>query len=185
MTFDVDGDPAEAYDATVAEMGLGGEPPDGAVWHYAGPYDGGWRVIDLWEDEAKYEKFAEEQIGPIAGRHGITMRSVERIPVSEHGDNHDTASAGFVQIVRTGVPEERFRELDSKVRPDRQPPANLLHHINGPGADGTWVVVDSWTSRADRDAFMQSRVFPNADGMHPTVEDLEVHNTMTRAATPA
>jgi catechol 2,3-dioxygenase-like lactoylglutathione lyase family enzyme len=65
MTFDpVEGDRAEAYDKVMADMGLGGSVPEGAIRHYAGPYEGGWRVIDVWADEAAFGRFAQEQIGP-------------------------------------------------------------------------------------------------------------------------
>lgn len=186
MTFDVDGDPAQAYDATLEDMGLtDGQPPDGAVWHYAGPHEDGWRVIDMWEDEAAYERFAQEKIGPIAGSHGVTLKSLERIPVTNSFENAGQ-HGGFVQIVRTGLSEADFKALDEKVRPDGQPPSDLRHHANGPDESGNSVVVDSWASREARDAFMQAHVFPNApEGMHPAIEDLEVHNSMARATATA
>jgi quinol monooxygenase YgiN len=180
MTFEVDGDAAEAYDQVIEDMELEDRMPTGGVWHYAGPYEGGWRVIDVWENEAAYERFAEEKIGPIAGRHGFSPPRVERIPVDDVGDGA-AGEAHFLQVVRMPFDGDTFHALDSKVRPGGEPPADLVHHINGPGADGTWVVIDSWTSKEARDRFLESRVFPNVPegGPRPTLEDLEVHNTMT------
>jgi hypothetical protein len=37
-------------------------------------------------------------------------------------------------------------------------PAGMLSHAAGPGGDGTFVVVEVWSSQADQAAFMQSRL---------------------------
>jgi hypothetical protein len=39
-------------------------------------------------------------------------------------------------------------------------PAGLLSHAGGQGGDGTFVVVEVWSSQADQAAFMQSRLGP-------------------------
>jgi quinol monooxygenase YgiN len=36
----------------------------GGVTHVAGIYEGGLRVIDLWEDMAHFARFRDEEIGP-------------------------------------------------------------------------------------------------------------------------
>jgi quinol monooxygenase YgiN len=180
MTFAVDGAAADAYDRVMEDMELDGRMPAGGVWHYAGPYEGGWRVVDLWEDEAAYERFAEEKIGPIAGRHGFSPPKVERIPVEDVSDGDD-GEGRFLQVVRLPFDGDAFRSLDEQVRPGGQAPDDLVHHVNGPGPDGNWVVIDSWTSKEARDRFLESRVFPNVPegAPQPTLEDLEVHNTMS------
>jgi hypothetical protein len=180
LTFDgVDGDPAQIYDKIIEEMDLGGSVPDGAVWHYAGPYGDGWRVVDLWEDEGAFERFAQEQIGPLSGKHGLTEPHVERIPVDEVRDG-DASGPGFLQIVRLPFDGDTFRSMDDKVLPGGSIPADIVHHVNGPGGDGHWVVVDSWTSKEARDRFLEANVFPNfpSDAPPPDVQDLEVHNTL-------
>jgi hypothetical protein len=180
MTFEVDGDAAAAYDRVIADMQLDGQMPEGGVWHYAGPYEGGWRVIDLWEDEGAFERFAQERIGPISGRHGFHPPKIERIAADEIGEG-GSGEPGFLQVVRLPFGGDEFHALDAQVRPDGEAPPEVIHHMNGPGPDGNWVVVDSWTSKEARDRFIESRVGPNLpDGAPPpNIEDLEVHNTLT------
>ena len=72
-----DGD-AAGYDRVIEKMGISdGNVPDGAVFHWAAPKpDGGWRVVDVWDDPAKFEAFAAEQIGPISGAEGFSPPTV-------------------------------------------------------------------------------------------------------------
>lgn len=39
-------------------------PVDGILSHIAGPTADGWRVVDVWESEAAFERFGEV-IGPV------------------------------------------------------------------------------------------------------------------------
>jgi hypothetical protein len=38
--------------------------PDGCQAHIAGPVEGGWRVITVWESEERFEQFREETLIP-------------------------------------------------------------------------------------------------------------------------
>jgi hypothetical protein len=63
----------EQYDRVMELMGLekDGPGPDGAIFHWVAPIEGGILVVDVWESEAQFEKFAEEQIGPYTAQVGI------------------------------------------------------------------------------------------------------------------
>jgi hypothetical protein len=37
-------------------------PPHGNSFRLAGPMDGGWRVISLWESTAQFEEFLNERL---------------------------------------------------------------------------------------------------------------------------
>ena len=39
--------------------------PDGAIFHVAWFADGGIRVVDVWESEAAFDRFAEERLMPV------------------------------------------------------------------------------------------------------------------------
>jgi len=54
----------EQYDAINAEMDVEGNPPEGLVFHSAGPMDGGWNVIDFWESRGAFDRFQQERLGP-------------------------------------------------------------------------------------------------------------------------
>jgi quinol monooxygenase YgiN len=136
-------------------------------------------VVDVWEDEAAFERFAQERIGPISGRHGFQPPTIERVSVDERSDG-DAGTASLLQIVRLPFDGDGFHAMDDQVRPGGQAPGDLVHHVNGPGPDGKWVVIDTWNSREARDRFIEERVLPTfpADAPPLATEDLEVHNTM-------
>ena len=69
----------EAYDRVLERMGLtpGGPTPPGAIYHMAGETgDGGFRVVDLWDSAEAFEKFAQEQIGPLSAAEGFPAPEV-------------------------------------------------------------------------------------------------------------
>jgi hypothetical protein len=55
-------------------------------------------------------------------------------------------------------------------------------HVNGPTDDG-WFVIDFWTSKEDRDDFLEHRVKPAVEqaglsGIEGGIADLELHNSL-------
>jgi hypothetical protein len=56
--------------------GIGNEVPKGLVAHLAIRQDGGLRYIDVWDNEADWERFRDERVNPavrkMMGAHGIT-----------------------------------------------------------------------------------------------------------------
>lgn len=72
VMIEIAGATAEQYDAVLAEMKLGTWPPPHNLFHVAGPIDGGWRVVDIWDSAEAFDTFAREQIGPLTQKHGIT-----------------------------------------------------------------------------------------------------------------
>jgi hypothetical protein len=54
----------EQYDAVNAEARVEENPPEGLVFHCAGPMEGGWNVIDFWESREQFDRFFEGRIGP-------------------------------------------------------------------------------------------------------------------------
>ncbi|WJV44479.1 hypothetical protein [Streptomyces flavofungini] len=66
VTFEIPGVGQELYDACVSRLTDGGEfasladfPAPGLIAHAAGPVDGGWRVVDVWESEEALENFSK------------------------------------------------------------------------------------------------------------------------------
>ena len=55
---------AEQYDAVQAEAGVEADPPDGLIFHSAGPIKDGWGILDFWESRAQFDSFLESRIGP-------------------------------------------------------------------------------------------------------------------------
>ena len=60
--FEYPGVTEEQYEAVIAAMNLDGQMPEGSLVHIAGPMEGGWRAIDVWESQEDFDRFHEEQL---------------------------------------------------------------------------------------------------------------------------
>ena len=177
----------EKYDAVMQDMNLGGVLPPGALRHVAGPTDEGLRVVDVWEDGEAFGRFAAEKIGPISAKNGVPEPVTQTWEVVfEAGADADP---GFLHVVTMpGVDAAAFRMLADQVMPDGALPAGLIWHVNGP-VEGGYRTIGAWISRAARDEFLETKIRPvmEAAGVttQPTIEDLEVHNSMSKVASTA
>jgi hypothetical protein len=60
-----EGGTQEQYEAVNAEMGVEQSPPEGLIFHAAGPIEeGSWSVIDFWESRAQFDRFQQDRLGP-------------------------------------------------------------------------------------------------------------------------
>jgi len=59
-----EGSSLEQYDAVHSEMEIAENPPEGLIFHSAGPIDGGWGVIDFWESREHFDRFQQSRLGP-------------------------------------------------------------------------------------------------------------------------
>ena len=88
ILLEFEGGDNAAYDRVIDKMGLSdGTPPPGAIFHVAGEVEGGFRVVDVWESADVFNKFAEEQIGPLTAEEGFPPPKVSVWEV------HNTMSA--------------------------------------------------------------------------------------------
>src|SRR4051812_5008564 len=179
------------YDAVMEQMALGGHLPAGALFHAVGPADGGLLVCDVWDDAGAFHRFAETKIGPLSAQQGMAPPAMRSFAVHEiRRGPAGGAPVGFMQVV--GLPDmdaERFERLDREITgADRRVPAGCVFHVNG-RMDGTYMVLDYWTSRAERDAFMEANVRPTmeADGIAApsSMEEVDVHASLTEHAPSA
>jgi hypothetical protein len=54
----------EQYEAVHGHMGVDDDPPQGLIFHAAGPIDEGWGVIDFWESREAFDTFLQSRLGP-------------------------------------------------------------------------------------------------------------------------
>ncbi len=54
----------EQYEAVHSHIDVDANPPDGLIFHAAGPIDGGWGVIDFWESRGHFDAFLAGRLGP-------------------------------------------------------------------------------------------------------------------------
>jgi len=50
-----------------------GKTAEGRIFHVAGPMEGGWRIVDVWESQEAVNKFFQE-LGPAAQAAGMALR---------------------------------------------------------------------------------------------------------------
>jgi hypothetical protein len=81
LILEFKGSTLDQYDQILEKMDLGGKVPPGAIFHWAAATDDGWRVIDVWEDRATFDKFAEEKIGPISAEVGAPQPEITEYAV--------------------------------------------------------------------------------------------------------
>lgn len=76
----------DQYDQVIKKMGLtpGGPTPPGAISHWAAATDDGLLVVDVWDNEAAFNKFSEEQIQPFSQEAGIPSPKVTMYQVHNH-----------------------------------------------------------------------------------------------------
>jgi hypothetical protein len=60
----------DQYRAMHSTMNVEGDPPEGMIFHSAGPIDDGWGVIDFWESREDFDRFMESRLGPAVGELG-------------------------------------------------------------------------------------------------------------------
>ena len=63
----------EQYDRVIELMGFTRtvSAPNGGVFHWSAKTDDGIVVVDVWESDEQFNRFAEEQIGPIHAEAGV------------------------------------------------------------------------------------------------------------------
>jgi hypothetical protein len=74
----------EQYDEVIRQMGFepgGVGAVDGGIFHWAAPTDDGLVVVDVWESDEQFDRFAQEQIGPLTQAAGIAPPEVTRYHV--------------------------------------------------------------------------------------------------------
>ena len=57
LRFKFEGGTQDQYDALHGQMGIDDDPPEGLIFHSAGPIEGGWGVIDFWESREHFDRF--------------------------------------------------------------------------------------------------------------------------------
>jgi hypothetical protein len=85
--IEVPGGSAELDDVLTAAWGIASSPPEGNVLRMAGPMDGGWRVVSLWQSRQQFETFLEERLllslpDPGAGQPVVSFWEIEKVVAS-------------------------------------------------------------------------------------------------------
>lgn len=82
MLLEWPGETQEQYERLMDLVRLEADPPEGGIFHVGGPMEGGWRVLDIWESEEAFERFANERLRSAVDQVGIpNMPEPEFFPI--------------------------------------------------------------------------------------------------------
>jgi hypothetical protein len=76
----------EQYDDVIAKMGFtaGGAGAPGSLFHWVAKTDDGIRVTDVWKTREEFDRFGQEQIGPLTQQAGLEPPSMAFYDVHNH-----------------------------------------------------------------------------------------------------
>jgi len=77
LLLEFSGTDQEQYDAVMEELNLGGRMPTGGIYYAAGPTEGGWRVVDVWESQEAFDTFFREQLDQALRNAGLEPPQVQ------------------------------------------------------------------------------------------------------------
>lgn len=63
------------------ELNLDSNPAPGMLFHVAGPMDGGWRVVDVWESQEAFDRFFNQRLGQAVRNAGIPPFQPQAFPL--------------------------------------------------------------------------------------------------------
>jgi hypothetical protein len=61
---EIAGGSQDFYEQVNPKVMPGGQLPDGCQLHIAGPVEGGWRVITVWDSDEQFQQFRAEKLIP-------------------------------------------------------------------------------------------------------------------------
>ena len=79
--FELPGTTQEQYDQVLDNLQRGGKTAEGRIFHVAGPMEGGWRVLDVWESQEAWDKFLQEKLGQALQEAGVAPPQQQVWPV--------------------------------------------------------------------------------------------------------
>ncbi len=79
VLFEIPGGTQEHYDEIRRRLFPDNHLIDGNLFHVAGPTSTGWRAVDCWESEEKFEAFAARLV-PVAQEIGMPLAEPQFFP---------------------------------------------------------------------------------------------------------
>ena len=75
LLIDFPGMSREQYEAVMQELELRNQPVPGMMLHVAGPNDGGWQAVEVWEAEEAWHTFFNQKYEAAVKRHIQTFHA--------------------------------------------------------------------------------------------------------------
>jgi quinol monooxygenase YgiN len=74
LIFEASGVTRAQYEQVRNEVAPGNRRPPGMQHHVAGPSDGGWYVVEVWDSQEALDRFVHEKLGQALQKAGITAQ---------------------------------------------------------------------------------------------------------------
>jgi hypothetical protein len=77
----VSGMTAEEDQEALKALGISDTPAEGSRIRMAGPTDGGWRIVSLWDSQEAFDRFRDERLMPMLKEAGRPAAQFEFWPI--------------------------------------------------------------------------------------------------------
>jgi hypothetical protein len=87
LVNEIQGGDQRFYEQVTSRVMPNDQLPDGCRDHIAGPIDGGWRVITVWDSDEDFQRFRTEKLIPAmqeAGQGASIAPNIQSSPVFRH-----------------------------------------------------------------------------------------------------
>jgi heme-degrading monooxygenase HmoA len=87
LVNEIQGGDQSFYEQVTSRVMPNDQLPGGCRDHIAGPMDGGWRVITVWDSDEDFQRFRTEKLIPAmqeAGRGASITPNIQSSPVFRH-----------------------------------------------------------------------------------------------------
>lgn len=75
------GGTAEQDEAMMKQLNLADNPPTGSLVRVAGPVEGGWRIVSVWESPEAFDTFRRERLEPALRQAGRPIPQFQISPL--------------------------------------------------------------------------------------------------------
>jgi hypothetical protein len=79
IVSEVEGGNKDFFEQVNGKVMPGGQLPDGCQVQIAGPIEGGWRVITVWDSEERFQQFRNDKLIPALREAGGEDRVAPRV----------------------------------------------------------------------------------------------------------
>jgi hypothetical protein len=79
LLFEVPGYTQEQHDQVIETLQRRGITAEGRIFHLAGPMEGSWRILDVWESQEAANKFFQEALGPTFQELGFALAQPRQV----------------------------------------------------------------------------------------------------------
>ena len=81
VLYEIPGMSQAQYDKIIELLQRGGIRAQGRTYHVAGPTEGGFRVLDVFDSQGAFDAFVQEKLGPIMQEAQVPPPQIQAWPI--------------------------------------------------------------------------------------------------------